>query len=207
MLWKKWYLNKYSVYSSVKIWKKVFKRLKYLDNLTLSKSILINISVKYMSHSSVKHKQVVINSAIHILEDCKQPFQSLQVFSKSICRLLKTSGYLKIIKTMLHTCLVTPKILWLCCACLRFFSFIKPLSLLQKSSKFKLLLWLLMKNTWVNLSGGRTSTVWFHIIRVALQLVSKHLVKEDRLQVVYKPVFINRSGQCTTPGKSWFVSK
>lgn len=143
-----------------------------------------------MSHSS-KHKQVIINSAIHILEDCKQPLQILQVLLKSFCRLLKTSGYLKIIKTILHTCLVTPKIFWLC-ICLRFFSFIKYLSLLQKSSKFRVLLGLLMKNTWVILSGDRTSTAWLHILPVALQLVSKPLVKEGSLQAVYKPVFIRQ---------------
>lgn len=51
--------------------KKYFKRLDYLDNLTLSKSISINIRVKYMSRSSAKHKQVIINCAIHVLEDCK----------------------------------------------------------------------------------------------------------------------------------------
>lgn len=51
--------------------KKYFQRLDYLDNLTLSKSISINIRVKYMSRSSAKHKQVIINCAIHVLEDCK----------------------------------------------------------------------------------------------------------------------------------------
>lgn len=194
MPWKKKErrFDKYSVYSCMKIWGKNFKRLDYLDNLTLSKSILINISVKYMTHSSVKHNQVIIHSAIHILEDGKQPLQSLQIFLKSICRLLKISGYLKSTKTMLHTCLVTPKIFWLCCTYLRFFSFVKYLSVLQNSCNFELLLGLLMRNTWVILSGARTSTAWFHIIRVALQLVSKCLVKEDSLQVVYKPVFIRQ---------------
>lgn len=61
----------FSVYSCMKIWKKNFK-VDYLDNPTLSKSILINTSVKSMSHGSAKHKQVIIDSASHILEDCKQ---------------------------------------------------------------------------------------------------------------------------------------
>lgn len=60
----------FCVYLHENMEKKIKKKKKdCLDNLTLSKSILINVSVKYMLCSSVKHNQVIVNSTIHILED------------------------------------------------------------------------------------------------------------------------------------------